>query len=1462
MMRFFMERPRALPLRTRALFLGLSFGVGALASGCNPKIEELPKERSARDTLGQEIYKVLCRRVAGTELPNDIDGSDTEVLCLGDQETADEELEAKRAELPARLVALAERRKQIADALNRGFPDETASGIEDIMQSLLPFYDPPEEVLQEGTRRTAAMLLHLADNEPALEAMARFGREGMVPQEGDFGITRAALSHRRVADVLAKTLPALTSDALAPALSATLKGVALELASSELETDPSSDTCQTRGLFSRSESSSTGEPPRFGSGKPLYNVLRDVRGMPIPNRENDEGSVDQLSACGVGGQVRSLPYPFVDKDQDGFADVEDVNFSVDPSFEGPLPEPYEVVGEGDVARDAFGRALALKKGGGSDAREPLFLTRDADASLLAASLRVSARAFAPSSSLLENLIRSLPALLGDERKTERRYEKATYKYSATDPDQSPLVAALHASSVLTADPLTDEAAELSLLLLRDHEVASTKSLEPLLALERRTRPGMDAYPDAKLEPKNTFWNEMLWEAEKLSRRRLSKDGETLLEATMRASLGFGRNFGKPGAPMEQLIDAELLSRQGSILAMLMRYKDEWRGNPKPRDERPPGDSDVIGTLNTPVDRNAPPTPIKCGRDGCGGLVVGSPFERWRNPDAGNCLIPPPEKFQGRPVTARDCGAPANQSILHRSMGLLAELAGRKQCSRPITVRDLFDFAAADEPPTPQEEAELENTIREAELALAEDYTCPANQPTAPCRAYAQRFPSAFVPRTGESGPLPPAIQECGLLDLSDVGRIFGKVLTHEYQLEVPNPWVRRYLEDVARAADGSLPTCAPGVILDPTVVPPCVTNAAKLSRGVFEELPACNASDPNCIDTLSELIEFLLDDKALFQSETDERELRPDARTLTRVLFAPAGASAGFALFDPLLVANAPPVCAKVDARPRCSMDDTKTQDDARCCITSLEDAPLRFRLDTFYGSTTYAWEHMFKFKDGKELSFLDAGVSISDAFNRLDIPKGANPDEFEDKEYIFTNLGNLLALHYDSPENDSVQGKDPKLPGYRKLSGLVRYEELLADLADDGSLDLKQKGPHGGDMFAPALSFSADQQLGFLAKSLDLLLALDALSFRGGDGISALARSTESLLNPHAWCAGEGGDKRVLFGRGACDAASPVRAPIATRDGRDFLCYRDGTCFDGKTSGVAKRFASSATLLFDALQDLDDRRLADPDLAVTTRKLLGEVLDAFSALENGRLKDRRLRAMTLVAGEHARERWAAEKASGTLATLGKRSVDDMVDSLTNPAVAGGIELMRGLLEDEEAFAALKALVFALLDERSEPSAARAFLAFAADSLQSLPGDENANALSKTFAFAAAPNIDAVLAGKEPELDVLGSVAWNNIFTLGETAKADQDDVLNQFLGAMAGARSVTPDRPAPVTVLYDALIDINREKPLEHGQHTAADYREAFKRIADVMLDKRRGFERLYALVHCSRVPDDPTCD
>src|SRR4051812_41504937 len=115
----------------RPLLLSLSCLVLALVvTACAPELDKLEPRRSARGTFGEEAYKAVCRRMAGTELPNDVAGKRSAALCLGDAATVQQTLvEASAAQLTPvdapgttmfevshadpltpRLLALAERR--------------------------------------------------------------------------------------------------------------------------------------------------------------------------------------------------------------------------------------------------------------------------------------------------------------------------------------------------------------------------------------------------------------------------------------------------------------------------------------------------------------------------------------------------------------------------------------------------------------------------------------------------------------------------------------------------------------------------------------------------------------------------------------------------------------------------------------------------------------------------------------------------------------------------------------------------------------------------------------------------------------------------------------------------------------------------------------------------------------------------------------------------------------------------------------------------------------------------------------------------------------------------------------------------------------------------------------------------------------------------------------------------------
>jgi hypothetical protein len=1437
------------------------------SAGCAPDFEKLSVTRSARGSLGEEVYKTLCRRVAGTELPSDLDGRESATLCLGEAADVAAELAAHRADLSPRLVALAERRQRIAAAVDAMLPGSLAGDLDDLLRQLIPFYDPPNDFLPQGSRMTAALMRRIAASDGASRELARIGRSGMVPPVAAPGIAALFSGDPRIAELLAVLVPQLFDGDAQAAFTAFREVLALELATA---TPEDADQKKRREAMERAAwlEDVTGQST-FAEGTPLHTVRRDATGLP------------RLLAAGGG-----VPYPFQDADGDGTADLEGDRLALVSGYRAAVPEPFACVGETGVARDDAGRACAPQEDGAADCTHPLYdYTEDRDGTLLAAMAREAHRlAGSGAQSVMASALRAVPALFEPSVPAEQRYGQATVGYPAVDRGSSALLELVHSATAVVPMARYGESLLLTERVLSELEGPVATLLAALKSLDEVSRPSSDSHPEAALLQDHTFWDDLLWEAEKLSRRRLTADGEGAIEAMSRAALGLARDTRAAGTPLVQAVPREKVRHEGALLATFMRFKDEWRLNPLGESKRKPGEPELIGAFTTPVDRSAPDTPATCGKDGCGGPIAGTPFEPYKKPNQ-NCVI----QRAGRPPASMDCGEASNQSILQRSMGLLWEMAGRSQCNKTILLQDLLNFVGEDpctvlsEPlacttdgpctaafgadfacdkavgtciakPSSRtcallkesRQRDVNETAAQAAEALAKDYVCP-DVPGAACHAYEAEFPSAFLEKDADPSTIDAAVQPCHLLDLKDVGRVFGRVLTREYVLEVPNPWVRRYLEDIARASDGlSLPRCdADFRITDPTQVPSCVPEAAKLTRDFYESMP-------DDVDTLGELIEFLLDDSSLFATDADTRDLRPDAKSLSHVLFA-GKEKAGIPLFDGLLLRGAPKACADAPGLPVCEMDDTRPTPNGGCCITDVNNAPLRYRLDTYYGSTSFAWEQPVAFSDGTTLSFLDTMQPLADAFNKLDYVAGRDdPARFEDLAYGLTSIGKLVAEHYDSTANPAGQSADPDGMWFRRGTGISSYEPLVADALDDGTIVTDQVGPLGGPLFDKATLDTTKPHDVFRA-GLGLLEGLEGLRFAGGDdGIDVSARVTEALLNPHVNCAGDGGDARVIAGKGACDADAPTRSPLMRRDGRDYPCRNDGECGDGRTG--PRRYFAPIGLAAEAAHSIDlNSRSSEAD-RTALRSLASAAIQALADVRGQAFVSRRLHALLVTLMHHARVRWGEEQAADTLLTYAAETEDEAYDLLGEPVLGAAVALARVLAADPVVVEELDAFIAAALASERAP----VWTLLASDMFQTARSGANARAVARVLSAAFAENVDAVIAGDEARLALQGSYVDANLRVMGELGKRDEHGVLAQ---ALKNATLPSVDGHAPLNVLTEAALALQRPDPTATREVDAADLRSALASMADAMQDERRGFERLYQIVRCA-TSDKSACD
>jgi hypothetical protein len=477
-----------------------------------------------RGTLGEEIVRVFCEQMAAASDPTDVTGLRWKPVCRGQVPPP--------ADAPPRLRALMANRGRLARALDRTLPEELHDDLGRFLGRLLPLVDTPTERVPRSTRLLVDLLEALAADGEALEALARVGtREGYRPARLRLGLVRPVLAYPALDEFVERALAALTDlpddpgDGIARAEFRDLLGaLALELATLEAsEPAPPGDRTTpaiARDLF-------FAQDPAFGAGPaPHWVLARDSRGLALP----------------AGGAVRA---PLIDRDGDGLADTDALGRFV--GMDGApvdIPAPFRVRGESGVPRDAGGRALR------SDATR-YWEYVDVEHSLLAGVVREAGPLLVPDAPALLRLARGLPAILGPETELAARYGAATLRYRGPDTRRGPLLAVVHALAETLHRDAVDSTLALAETLIRDHEREVAGMIGAIDHLLQRS----DAYPAARLEQPNVFWDEMIDMASEWA------GTPGLLEAVMRA-----------------LADPRS-AQLGAIYGELMRHRDLVDYNP-------------------------------------------------------------------------------------------------------------------------------------------------------------------------------------------------------------------------------------------------------------------------------------------------------------------------------------------------------------------------------------------------------------------------------------------------------------------------------------------------------------------------------------------------------------------------------------------------------------------------------------------------------------------------------------------------------------------------------------------------------------------------------------------------------------------------------------------------------------------------------------------------------------------
>ncbi len=540
----------------------LATGAIAVVVACTPDIST-KRNPPERGTLGQELYGVLCDRVGAQALREDLTGASFRQLCHPAVGAFADSVDTRllpplagggitnptRAHAIARIEALARRRADLIAALDATFPDIRVpaknlkdgdptrtcnpAGDDRFINELSDLLDrlQAQGLYTDGTLPASTESLGRLFN--AFQADGDFqsvlarleARKGYRPPDLAVGAARPLLGYPRLRDLNNATLRLISADSNPfnpnPPRDASGKRIPepgaaygqlsklLEIAHEELRTaeadppvDPlvvTRDVALGREVLSRPRTNAEMlqeialvQDLLLGGGSPQYIVRRDRRGLALVALVNG-----------------SIPAPFVDRDGDKLADVDELGQFVTTTgtpAPTPFPAPDEKTG---TSRDGFGRATA-------DGR---LLHEYIDTShTLAAALLDDLKPLAnpdPSQqheTLMDSLA-GLQPLFGSRdgsNRTSRVYRPpnaspVSVAYDAFHPEDSPLLDLVYAAGQIMGDRTNDDTLALVRQLFAEHP----HDLARLVSAALKAKDIANHHPEATLSPTSVFWDEMI-----------------------------------------------------------------------------------------------------------------------------------------------------------------------------------------------------------------------------------------------------------------------------------------------------------------------------------------------------------------------------------------------------------------------------------------------------------------------------------------------------------------------------------------------------------------------------------------------------------------------------------------------------------------------------------------------------------------------------------------------------------------------------------------------------------------------------------------------------------------------------------------------------------------------------------------------------------------------------------------
>ncbi len=558
----------------------LTLALSVVATSC--EVDLGSRTALPEKTLGEVVYRESCQRVAYTSqlseqaagLRTSVDASGTSYrpMCSDGQ--------AAPASAPTIMQAVGSERMNVVSGIDTAVPKSLYDDLDRALRGTMPALEGPEA--QQAAASGGATIRLLSASDAAMAAMARLGyREGFLPRSTSGGLTRGLLATPDLHASLTAVLPVLVDSSLgggdasgAPALRAFLDAASREVSTITAVATPQAPD-RTLNLLNRFLFTESAELLTLPAGQAYYAARRDHRGLPL-----------------VALQGTALPAPYVDKDKDGYADIDPNGRFIDTAGKIiPFVTPFASISlyqkDLAVARDSAGRALVAAAG------QPLYGYQNLDDTVLAGLLREAPALLDGQRDIALRLAEGAGFLLGPRALAKKDYTGSVLDYQGFDKTQSPLLDMVYGFlQILTyADTGVSSGIELNRLLrsiqllLNTQESILARTLDATAkAFDESKKP---AYAAAVLDEKSTLYDDL---APILV--RLLRDPDLLRDVLLSLS-------DPATADLGQLLG--ILANDSSQMFMNQNQLDT-RGQPSDL-------SSVVGVFGKPVNRNLPDSDV-------------------------------------------------------------------------------------------------------------------------------------------------------------------------------------------------------------------------------------------------------------------------------------------------------------------------------------------------------------------------------------------------------------------------------------------------------------------------------------------------------------------------------------------------------------------------------------------------------------------------------------------------------------------------------------------------------------------------------------------------------------------------------------------------------------------------------------------------------------------------------------